>query len=89
MTSDADSILQQALKLTPEQKLALIGLIMDSLEPASVPQLSAEQLAELERRLDLHRQDPSRAIPFEDSMKRVHAELERRRLLRESQSRAS
>lgn len=79
MNADAKNILEQALKLTPEQKLELIGQIMESLEARPAIQLSQSQIAELERRRRLYEADPSRAIPWEQAKVEIREEVERRK----------
>lgn len=75
MNESVEILAKQALELPNEQRLELIELLQNSLQV----QLTDEQRLELARRLELHRQDPSRAIPLDEAMSRVHAELERRR----------
>lgn len=89
MNADSNAILEQALKLTPEQKLELIGLIMESLEAEHVPQLSAAQMAELERRVALQKADPSRSIPWEQAHRDIRERLGVLRAERERRADAS
>ncbi|MCA8918538.1 MAG: addiction module protein [Planctomycetes bacterium] len=89
MNANAKNILEQALKLTPEQKHELIGVIWDSLEAELVPQLSAAQMAELERRVALHKADPSRAIPWEQAHREIRERLATLRTERERRADAS
>ncbi len=60
-------------RLTPAERLTLIGELWDSLDPADVPVTSAQR-AELERRLDSFEQDRSAGITWEQ----LKAQLERR-----------
>jgi putative addiction module component (TIGR02574 family) len=66
---------QQMLKLPAEEKIRLIGELWDSLDEARIPELTAAQKAELERRVRRHRLHPEEAVPWEDVM----SELRRRR----------
>ncbi len=62
-------------QLSPEERLALIERLWDSLEPGSVPVRPAV-LDELDRRLQSADVEPSRCIPWASMV----AELGRRRL---------
>ncbi len=60
-------------RLTPDERLELIGQLWDSLDPA--PEPGAEQLAELERRsrdLDAH---PDASIPAADAIAHLRTRL--------------
>ena len=60
-------------RLTPEERLELIGQLWDSLDAA--PEPSAEQLAELERRShDLDAQ-PDASLPAADAIAHLRARL--------------
>ena len=61
-------------RLSPEERLALIGELWDSLSDADVPLPEAQQ-AELSRRLSSLDQDLSKAVKWEE----LRAELARRR----------
>jgi len=61
-------------RLSPEERLALIGQLWDSLGDAEVP-LPEAQKAELERRLSSFDQDRTQAVTWEQ----LRAELARRR----------
>lgn len=86
MASTAEKIAAEALKLSTDDKLVLIHLLMESITP---PELTPAHKAELERRIKRHEADPSRAIPFEQAMEEIHEELERRRRTREGRANAS
>jgi putative addiction module component (TIGR02574 family) len=60
-------------RLSPQDRLALIGRLWDSLDPASVP-VTAAQKAELDRRLETFEQDKKQGIPWEQ----VKSKLSRR-----------
>jgi putative addiction module component (TIGR02574 family) len=60
-------------RLSPEERLALIGQLWDSLHDADVP-LPAPQKAELARRLSTLDQDRAKAVTWEE----LRAELARR-----------
>jgi putative addiction module component (TIGR02574 family) len=79
MSTVTANIDAQLLKLSAEQKLELIGRLWDSLADDELPGPTPAQIEELRRRRKLMQDDPSRAIPFEESMRRVRREVERRR----------
>jgi putative addiction module component (TIGR02574 family) len=60
-------------RLSPEERLTLIGELWDSLDPADVP-VTPTQRAELRRRLDSFEQDRSDGITWEQ----LRAQLARR-----------
>jgi putative addiction module component (TIGR02574 family) len=59
-------LLQELLKLSPAERIELVNVLWESLSPADVPPLTAEQEAELDRRWAEHERDPSSAIPWDD-----------------------
>jgi putative addiction module component (TIGR02574 family) len=61
-------------RLSPEERLALIGQLWDSLADTEIP-LSQAQQAELARRLDSLDQDRAQSVTWEQ----LRAELARRR----------
>ena len=56
--------------LNPEERLALLGDIWDSLDPEDIP-LTDAQRAELDRRLDDLEQDQCLGIPWEEVLQRI------------------
>ncbi|MDH3514347.1 MAG: addiction module protein [Gammaproteobacteria bacterium] len=64
-------------KLDIEQRLRLIERLWDSLsgDPQALP-LTAEQEAELDRRLDEMESGDTEGIPWEEVMKRIRARLD-------------
>jgi len=66
--------LEELLKLPVAERIDLAMALWDSIaEPelqAHLP-LTPEQAAELDRRLDEHRRDPSSAIPWEEVQRRL------------------
>ena len=67
-------LLKTIMKLTPVERVALMGAIWDSLKEHELPPLTSEQEQELERRIAEHRAHPEDAIPWET----VKAELKKR-----------
>jgi putative addiction module component (TIGR02574 family) len=66
--------LNELARLSPEERLALIGQLWDSLSDNEIPLPQAQQV-ELARRLDSLEQDRAEAVTWEQ----LRAELERRR----------
>ncbi len=64
----------QLVRLSPEQRLNLIGQLWDSLCDADVP-LTGPQRVELEKRLSALPQDRTQAVTWEQ----LRADLDRRR----------
>lgn len=54
------------LALSTDKKMELVQTILDSIPPEEIPSdLTDEEKAELERRVDAFRADPSRGVPWE------------------------
>jgi putative addiction module component (TIGR02574 family) len=70
----ASSSADELARLSPEERLALISQLWDSLADAEIP-LPQAQLAELARRLSSLDQDRAETVTWEQ----LRAELERRR----------
>ena len=64
---------EEITRLSPEERLTLIGELWDSLDPAAVP-VPPSQLAELRRRLDTFEKDRSGGMTWEQ----LRAQLARR-----------
>ncbi len=65
-------MIEQALRLDPAERLALIGTLWDSLiNDGYDPPISDEQRVELRRRLDEHRLDPDGGVPWERVKRRL------------------
>ena len=65
---------EELMRLTPAERLELIGDLWDSLEPDDLPPLTQEQIKEMERRLAEHHANPESALSWEE----VKAELRSR-----------
>jgi putative addiction module component (TIGR02574 family) len=64
----ASNPLEKLLKLPPAERVQIALALWDSLEDSeldSLLPLTDEQQAELERRLEEHKQDPDSAIPWD------------------------
>jgi putative addiction module component (TIGR02574 family) len=66
-------LMAELLELSPQERLDLIDELWDSLGPDDLPPLTPEQEAEIDRRLDAHEKDPSRAVPWEDVRARLRS----------------
>jgi putative addiction module component (TIGR02574 family) len=61
------TLLAEILRLPEDERRALVGEVLESLPEESADfVLTEEQKAELDRRLEEHRRDPSSAIPAEE-----------------------
>ena len=65
---------EQIARLTPEQRLALIEVLWDSLDQDDVP-ITAAQAAELDRRSATYEQDAASAQRWEAVRKRIERNL--------------
>jgi putative addiction module component (TIGR02574 family) len=72
----AAEILERIRGLPPDEQRDLVELIMDEFGEASEsdPELTSEQVAELERRVEELRKNPASGIPWEQ----VKADLKKR-----------
>lgn len=59
-------------RLTPDEKLTLIGKLWASLDTATLP-IPPAVLAELDRRWAQHQQNPSAALTLDELLNRVNA----------------
>lgn len=59
-------------KMSVDERLALIGEIWDSLDPADLP-LTDAQRAELDQRLDDLEKDPDLGIPWEEVLRQIRS----------------
>ena len=73
----------QIAGLTVAERLDLIDRLWASIEDECGPQPNSlapdELMAELERRLEDHRRDPSAVVPWEDVLADFDKEIDRRR----------
>ncbi|HZU38377.1 MAG TPA: addiction module protein [Gemmataceae bacterium] len=68
------TVLEQAMRLSVEEKLALIAALWDSMadHPASIP-LPDSQLKELERRIEAQRSDPQPGQTWEEIKREIRS----------------
>jgi putative addiction module component (TIGR02574 family) len=59
-------------RLSPPEKLALVTEVWDDLatHPENIP-VTAEQIAELDRRMEEHRKNPTEVTKWEDIKQRI------------------
>lgn len=60
-----EELMEQALKLEPQSRLAMAEQLLDSLDPVD-PAIESAWLDEAERRLAAYRAGKLKAIPIED-----------------------
>lgn len=68
-------LLAELLELPPDERLELAEELWDSVmtDQGNLPPLTAEQMAEIDRRIAEHERDPSSAVPLEVVMERLRA----------------
>ena len=77
MAADIESLLEQVLKLTPEQRMAVIDAIWQSLDNTPPIEPTEAEKAEIQRRWAEYEKDPSRAHSREEFDRRMEAAIER------------
>jgi putative addiction module component (TIGR02574 family) len=65
------ALLNELMQLSVEDRLDLVQDLWGSIPAENFPPLSEEQMAELDRRLDEHERDPSRASLWEEVRARL------------------
>jgi putative addiction module component (TIGR02574 family) len=70
------TLLVEIMRLSPDERRQLIDEIWDTLPlEADDFELTEAQKAELDRRLEEHERDPSRAIPWEEVIASLRSKL--------------
>jgi putative addiction module component (TIGR02574 family) len=69
----SEALLAELLRLSPAERIQLAEDLWDSIEPEELPPLTAEQMAECERRYAEHLRDPGSASSWEDVKARLLA----------------
>lgn len=77
MAVTVESLLEQVLKLTPEQRMAVIDAIWQSLGDVPPVEPSEAEKAEIQRRWAEYEKDTSRAHSREEFNRRMEAALTR------------
>lgn len=68
----AKALLAEVLNLSVAERIQLVGDIWDSIATAQVrPPLTEAQRAELDRRLEAHRDHPDAGSPWEEVRQRI------------------
>ena len=69
--------LEDLFKLSPAERIQLAEDLWDSVaaDPQSLPPLTEEQIAEIERRLAEHTRDPSSSISWEELRARLWSRI--------------
>jgi putative addiction module component (TIGR02574 family) len=65
----------QVMGLPAAERWELAQELWESLSQADLPPPTAEQLAEVDRRIEEHRRDPASAIPYEEVVERLRSRL--------------
>lgn len=68
-----ENLRKQVFALTPEEKIDLAVELWDSIAQDEFPPISDELKHELDRRLEEHQKDPSRASTWEEVKERLLA----------------
>jgi putative addiction module component (TIGR02574 family) len=67
------TLLTEIMQLTPEERRELSHELNAAVEEDEDFALTPEQMAEINRRIEEHRRDPSSAIPWEEVRDRLRA----------------
>jgi len=70
---DTKQLLVEALRLTDEERAALAGELIDSLDSEVDPDAEAAWGAEIRRRMSEHEAGRSKTIPWSEARRRIHA----------------
>jgi putative addiction module component (TIGR02574 family) len=65
-------LFEEAMRLDPEERVALTGLLIESLEPVSEEGVEEAWLAEIERRMAELDSGAVQTIPWEELRSRLH-----------------
>jgi putative addiction module component (TIGR02574 family) len=68
-----ENLRKQVFALTPEERIDLAVELWDSIAQDDFPPLTEEMKQELDRRLEEHQRDPSRASTWEEVKERLLA----------------
>ena len=75
MPTDADAILEAALRLPPGERAVLAHHLLESLEPVfATPEIEAAWAAEIKRRLDDVAAGRVKTIPWEQARRMIFAD---------------
>lgn len=74
---DSRQLLAEALRLSDEERAALAGELIQSLEREVDPDAEARWSAEIRSRLDRVEAGTATAVPWSEARRRIHAAAER------------
>jgi putative addiction module component (TIGR02574 family) len=77
-SSGSAELLEQALKLPPQARLALADELLDSVEGPEDPEWTAAWTAELARRVKQLESGQAKTVPWEEARARILAKLRSR-----------
>ncbi len=72
MARSARELFEEAMRLTPEERAALTGLLLESLEPESEEGVEQAWMAEVERRMAELDSGTVQTIPWNELRARLH-----------------
>jgi len=75
VSKNALALLKRALTLSPKDRAALAGSLIDSLEPAADPTVESAWNQEILRRIEELESGKSRTVPWEEVRRRISARL--------------
>jgi len=71
MTQAAQALLEQALSLPPEERIALADSLYVSTTASLDSEIEAAWVKEVESRIDAHESGATKSVPVEDILKRL------------------
>jgi putative addiction module component (TIGR02574 family) len=79
IATSVEALVEQARQLTTEDRLRLVDLILEEMDPVEAGLIDAESLAEYERRAEEMRSGAEPGIPMAEVMGQVWRELHEHR----------
>ena len=79
MATSASKVLEQALELTPAERLELARELITSVEPEQSPEWATAWKAELANRWVAYEAGSDLGVPFDDELASVRSELRAKR----------
>ncbi|HEY4176196.1 MAG TPA: addiction module protein [Kofleriaceae bacterium] len=75
MATPASQVLEQALELTPAERLELARELISSVEPSQSPEWATAWKAEIAKRWSAYEAGSDPGVPFDDEIARARADL--------------
>jgi len=72
MTKSTRDLFEEAMKLDPQERVALTGLLLESLDPESEEGVEEAWVAEIERRMAEFDSGAVQPIPWDELRTRLH-----------------